>query len=165
MSLYIEEEGDATLPFDTGAVAKLVVKAALEYEECPYEAEVNLLLTTDEEIRKMNEMFRNIDKATDVLSFPMLEYEIPGELTSAEKNPEEAFNPESGELLLGDIVISKDKVLLQAEEFGHSPKREFAFLIAHSMLHLFGYDHMEEDERLIMEQRQREIMEKVQIFR
>ena len=65
---------------------------------------------------------------------------------------------------VGDIVISKEKVLAQAEAYGHSPKREFAFLIAHSMLHLFGYDHMEEEERLVMEERQREIMEKVQIF-
>ena len=77
----------------------------------------------------------------------------------------EAFNPESGELMLGDIVISKEKVLAQAEAYGHSPKREFAFLIAHSMLHLFGYDHMEEEERLVMEERQREIMEKVRILR
>ena len=61
---------------------------------------------------------------------------------------------------VGDIVISKEKVLAQAEAYGHSPKREFAFLIAHSMLHLFGYDHMEEEERLVMEERQREIMEK-----
>ena len=77
----------------------------------------------------------------------------------------EAFNPESGELMLGDIVISKEKVLAQADAYGHSPKREFAFLIAHSMLHLFGYDHMEEEERLVMEERQREIMEKVRILR
>ena len=66
---------------------------------------------------------------------------------------------------VGDIVISKEKVLAQAEAYGHSPKREFAFLIAHSMLHLFGYDHMEEDERQVMEAKQREIMEKVQISR
>ena len=72
---------------------------------------------------------------------------------------------EVAELMLGDIVISKEKVLAQAEAYGHSPKREFAFLIAHSMLHLFGYDHMEEEERLVMEERQREIMEKVQILR
>lgn len=67
--------------------------------------------------------------------------------------------------MLGDIVISKEKVLQQAELYGHTAKREFAFLIAHSMLHLFGYDHMEEDERKVMEQKQREIMEKVQISR
>ena len=67
--------------------------------------------------------------------------------------------------MLGDIVISKEKVLSQAEEYGHSPKREYAFLIAHSMLHLFGYDHMEEEERAEMEARQRAIMEKVGIPR
>ena len=145
MSLYLEEEGEITLPFETKEVADLVVEAALEYEGCPYEAEINLLLTTDDEIHRMNEEFRQIDRATDVLSFPMLEYETPGDFSFVEEEAE-AFNPESGELMLGDIVISKEKVLAQAEAYGHSPKREFAFLIAHSMLHLFGYDHMEEEE-------------------
>lgn len=165
MSLYMEEEGAVTLPFDTEETAKLVIEAALEYEGCPYEAEINLLLTTDEAIREMNQMFRQIDKATDVLSFPMLNYEKPGDFSDVEERPEECFNPESGELMLGDIVISKDKVLSQAEAYGHSERREYAFLIAHSMLHLFGYDHMEEDERLEMEQKQREILEKIQILR
>ena len=75
------------------------------------------------------------------------------------------FDPETGELLLGDIVLSLDRVMAQAEEYGHSPRREYAFLIAHSMLHLFGFDHMEEEDRIVMEQKQREIMEKVQIMR
>lgn len=136
----------------------------MEYEGCPYETEVNLLLTTDEEIHAMNREFRQIDAPTDVLSFPMLEYEAPGDFSGFE-DQEASFHPESGELLLGDIVISKDKVLKQAEEYGHSPKREFAFLIAHSMLHLFGYDHMEEGERLVMEQKQRDILEHVGILR
>jgi len=70
-----------------------------------------------------------------------------------------AFNPESGELLLGDIVISAEKVVAQAKEYGHSEEREFAFLLVHSMLHLLGYDHMEEEERLIMESKQKEILE------
>lgn len=164
MSLYMEEEGGIVLPLDTKATAELVIEAALDYEGCPYEVEVNLVLTTDEEIRKMNQEFRQIDKATDVLSFPMLEYEMPGDFSGFEEQ-EDAFHPETGELMLGDIVISKDKVMEQAEAYGHSPRREFAFLIAHSMLHLFGYDHMEEDERLVMEQKQREILENVQILR
>ena len=165
MSLFIEEEGGSALPFDVEETARSVVEAALALEECPYEAEVSLLLTTDEEIHKMNLEFRQIDRATDVLSFPMLEYETPGDLSGIDEEREELFDPESGELILGDIVISKDKVLSQAEQYGHSPKREYAFLIAHSMLHLFGYDHMEEEERRIMEERQRRIMEKVQIPR
>lgn len=167
MSLYMEEEGNLKLPetVDAEATAELVIEAALNYIGCPYEAEINLLLTTDEDIQEMNRMFREMDKSTDVLSFPMLEYETPGDFSRFEEDSADAFNPESGELMLGDIVISKEKVLAQADAYGHSPRREFAFLIAHSMLHLFGYDHMEEDERTVMERKQREIMELVQIPR
>ena len=164
MTLYIEEEGKVTLPFDVKETAELIVETALEYEGCPYEAEVNLLLTDDEEIRIMNREHRQIDRATDVLSFPMLDYETPGDLSGIEEQGD-AFNPESGELMLGDIVISKDRVIDQAEEYGHSVRREYAFLIAHSMLHLFGYDHMGEEERRLMEDRQRGIMEKAGIPR
>ena len=164
MSLFIAEEGDVTLPFDIKEVAERVTAAALECEKCPYEAEINLLLTTDEEIWKMNREYRQTDRATDVLSFPMLEYDAPADFSFLDE-AEDAFDPESGELVLGDIVISKEKVLAQAEEYGHSPLREYAFLIAHSMLHLFGYDHMEDDEREVMEERQRVIMEAVNIPR
>ncbi|HIV41025.1 MAG TPA: rRNA maturation RNase YbeY [Candidatus Mediterraneibacter guildfordensis] len=164
MSLYLETEGTVDLPFDAEETAALVADAALEYIGCPYETEVDLLLTHDEEIREMNREHRNIDRPTDVLSFPMLEYETPGDFSGFEDMPD-YFDPESGELLLGDIVISLDRVKAQAEEYGHSVRREYAFLIAHSMLHLFGFDHMEEDERAVMEQKQREIMEKIQILR
>ena len=164
MTLYSEEEGKGTLPFDVKETAELIVETALEYEDCPYEAEVNLLLTDDEEIRIMNREHRQIDRATDVLSFPMLDYETPGDLSGIEEQGD-AFNPESGELMLGDIVISKERVIAQAEEYGHSVRREYAFLIAHSMLHLLGYDHMEEEERRLMEDRQRGIMDKAEIPR
>lgn len=165
MSIFIEEEGGTPLPFNAEEIAGNVIEAALEYENCPYEAEISVLLTTDEEIRKLNRSARGLDRPTDVLSFPMLEYDRPGDFSRLESEPQDAFNPETGELMLGDIVISKDRVLAQAEEYGHSPVREYAFLIAHSMLHLFGYDHMEEEERRLMEERQRGIMEKVNILR
>mgnify|MGYP000094269782 CR=1 FL=1 len=164
MTLFYEEEGALKLPFDCQALAREVINGALEYIHCPYEVQVNLLLTMNDEIHEMNRDFRNIDRATDVLSFPMLEYETPGDFSHFESE-EDCFDPETGELLLGDIVISKEHVLAQAEAYAHSPKREFAFLIAHSMLHLFGFDHMEEEEPMIMEAKQREIMEKVQILR
>lgn len=164
MSLFIEEEGELKLPLDVEKTAQLVVNAALDYVDCPYEAEVNLLLTDEESIREMNNNFRQIDRATDVLSFPMLEFETPGEFDIFEEM-DEVFNPESGELVLGDIVICKEKVFQQAEAYGHSVLREFAFLIAHSMLHLSGYDHMEDGEREQMEAKQREILEKIQILR
>ena len=164
MTLYFEEEGKEELALSCEELAKEVAEAVLDDAGCPYETQMNLLLTDDGEIHRMNREFRGIDRPTDVLSFPMLEYQTPGDFSGFEEE-EDSFDPESGELLLGDIVISKDKVLRQAEEYGHSPKREFAFLIAHSMLHLFGYDHMEEDERLVMEQKQREILERVGILR
>ena len=164
MSIDFSNEQDQTFDFDFLKVAEDVMETVLDQEGCPYESQVCLVLTDNETIHKTNLEYRQIDRATDVLSFPMLEYETPGDFSFVEEEAE-AFNPESGELMLGDIVISKEKVLAQAEAYGHSPKREFAFLIAHSMLHLFGYDHMEEEERLVMEERQREIMEKVQILR
>ena len=164
MTLYFEEEGGIKLPLECETLAKKVVEEALDYVNCPYEAQVNLLLTENEQIHEMNREFRGIDRATDVLSFPMIDYPEPGTFDSLEEK-EDCFDPESGELTLGDIVISKEKVLSQAEEYGHSPKREYAFLIAHSVLHLTGYDHMEEEERQVMEQKQREIMERLDILR
>lgn len=151
-----ELECEPAIPYKD--IISSVVDVVMDYEDCPYESEINVVITSDEEIRKVNKEFRGIDKATDVLSFPMLEYEEPGEFDWLE-DYEQYFNPETGELLLGDIMISMEKVWQQAKEYGHSVERELAFLAAHSMLHLFGYDHMEEDERVIMEQKQREIME------
>ncbi len=165
MSLYIETEGEAALPFDAEKTAALVTEAALEYIGCPYEAEIDLLLTHDPQIREMNREYRGIDRATDVLSFPLLDLEQPGDFSGLDEETGDAFHPETGELMLGDIVISVDRVLAQAEEYGHSVKREYAFLIAHSMLHLFGFDHMEEKEREVMEQKQRDIMAKINILR
>ncbi len=164
MTLYFEEEGELTLPLPCREIAEEVIETALDLTGCPYEAEVSLLLTMDAQIREMNTQFRGIERATDVLSFPMVEYPLPGEFGFLEEN-EGYFNPESGELSLGDIVISKEKVISQAEEYGHSVLREYAFLIVHSVLHLAGYDHMEEDERREMETKQDEIMKRLDILR
>lgn len=165
MTLVYDDEYDLELPFEPEALARQVIDHSLEYENCPYEAEINLLLVSDEEIRKMNQEFRNIDSATDVLSFPMLTYQNPGDFSRVEDEETDCFHPETGELILGDIVISKDKILAQAQAYGHSPKREFAFLVAHSMLHLMGYDHMEEKEAVNMEKKQAEILEQMGIQR
>ena len=165
MTINIEYETDKPLDVDYEKVANDIIPAALDYEKCPYEAEVNVILTDNDAIQAINKEHRQIDAPTDVLSFPMVDYEKPSDFDHVEDAVEDYFNPETGELMLGDIVISKEKVLSQAEEYGHSPKREYAFLIAHSMLHLFGYDHMEEEERAEMEAHQRAIMEKVGIPR
>ncbi len=164
MTLFFEEEGSLLLELPCKELAEKVIEAALDYVKCPYETEVNLLLTMNDEIQEMNRDFRGIDRATDVLSFPMIDYETAGEFDFLDEVMD-AFHPETGELMLGDIVISKEKVIAQAEEYGHSVEREYAFLIAHSMLHLFGYDHMEDAERAEMEAKQREILEQLQILR
>jgi len=164
MTLLFEEEGNLTLPLECESLAKRVIEAAIDYVDCPYEAEVNLLLTMNDEIHEMNRNFREIDRATDVLSFPMLEFDFPGDFSKADDDLT-CFNPETGELILGDIIVSMDKVISQAEEYNHSTKRELAFLIAHSMLHLSGYDHILDDERIIMEQKQKEILDKLGITR
>lgn len=164
MTLYFEEEIMADFDFDGEAVAKTVIEAVLDYENCPYEAEVSLTLTNDEEIHKINLEQRGIDSPTDVLSFPMTEYPHPGDFAFLE-DADDCFHPESGELLLGDIVISVDRVRAQAQAYGHSELREYAFLIAHSMLHLLGYDHIDPEDGNIMEPKQEEILQQLQITR
>ena len=158
MTIQIEYEAEREWKVDYRPIIEEIVVAALDYEKCPYEAEVNVVLTNDEEIHRINKEFRGIDRATDVLSFPMGDYDVPSDFERLEEQSEDYFNPETGELLLGDIVISIDKVDEQAEKYGHSKERELAFLVAHSMLHLCGYDHMEDDERLVMEKKQEEIL-------
>lgn len=165
MTFHIENEAREELNFDYEELLRKVMEECLAYENCPYEAEVSLLLTDDEEIREINREFRNIDAATDVLSFPTIEYETPGDFSGLEEAAEMYFHPESGELLLGDIVISVERAIVQAQEYGHPLTREIAFLTAHSMLHLMGYDHMEEEERALMEARQEEILMRLGISR
>lgn len=165
MSFYLEEETAVDFDFEYQKLAEEVIEKCLEYADFPYEAEVNLTLTDNFGIHAINRKFRNIDRPTDVLSFPMLEYEIPGDFSFLDEEDSDDFNPDTGEALLGDIIISVEKVKEQAENYGHSVKREFAFLITHSMLHLFGYDHMQEDEAKQMEAKQTEILQQMNILR
>ena len=164
MRIYLENEEGPELDLDYMEIANLVTEGVLDYENCPYESQVELLLTNNAEIQRINNEFRGIDRPTDVLSFPMIEYDSPADFSTVEED-DSNFDPETGELILGNIVISKEKVIAQAEEYGHSAKREFAFLIAHSMLHLLGYDHMEDEERLVMEEKQRNILDNLGITR
>lgn len=168
MTVNIEYETNIPLFEGWEELIRRVVSAALDFWECPYEAEVNVVVTDNESIREINRDYRQIDAPTDVLSFPMLEYEEPGDFSALEEEEEynaEYFNPDTGELLLGDIMISVERVISQSEEYGHSRERELGFLVAHSMLHLFGYDHMEEKEREVMETKQRELLDSLHITR
>ena len=165
MTVTIERESEIPLPFSEQEVAEAVISETLDYEDCPYEVQVNIILTSNDEIRQINLEQRGIDAPTDVLSFPMIEYAYPSDFTVLEADDMSSFDPDTGELILGDIVISVDKVIEQAEKYDHGIKREYAFLIAHSMLHLFGYDHMDEVERENMEFTQDEILNRLNITR
>jgi len=158
MTIDIENEYQGKVPENYREILENVVNGALDHEDCPYEVSVYVLLTDDEDIRQINREHRRLDSATDVLSFPMIDYEAPACFDGFD-DMNDLFDPDSGELVLGDIIISMDHVYAQAESFGHSVTRELAFLCAHSMLHLMGYDHMDEEEREVMEQRQREILD------
>ena len=150
------------------STAEAVINKALEIHDCEDDCQVDLYLTDDENIREINRDNRNIDKVTDVLSFPNLpftpdtvaDFSLLDEMSEAEYT-----DPESGKIMLGEIVICKSKVISQAADYGHSVKREFAFLIVHSMLHLFGYDHMTPEDAAIMEPKQKEILEAMNISR
>ena len=148
MTLLIDNRSNYELSDEMKSVFEKVCMESLVYEEFDTDCEISLSLVNDEEIHEINKQFRNIDRPTDVLSFPQLTFE----------EGEEADVNENGEIVLGDIIISVDKAKEQAEEFGHSMKREMAFLAVHSMLHLMRYDHMEKDEEEEMFRRQKEIL-------
>lgn len=165
MTFYVENETEVTFPFDVEEIVRLVSDKVLDIEDCPYETQINVLLTDNEGIHEFNKEYRGIDRETDVLSFPNLDFEEAGVFDIEEEREADYFDPDTGELILGDIIISVDKVMEQAESYGHSTRREFAFLVAHSMLHLCGYDHMEEDEAKIMESKQEEVLTALGITR
>lgn len=159
MNLSIEFETEESFEFDCNKAAEFIIDYSLDFLKCPYEVQVNLTLTDNEGIHAINKEFREIDRPTDVLSFPLVDFEEPNVFGDIEAHAEDYFDLDTGELMLGDIIISVEKCKEQAAEYGHSVLREFSFLIVHSMLHLFGYDHMEEDERTVMEDLQRKILE------
>lgn len=151
--------------FDAPALADRVCGAVLNAENCPYDAQACLLVTDEEEVHRMNLEYRGIDRTTDVLSFPAVPFEAPADFSAAEESAMDCMDPDTGFLQLGDIVINASRVWEQAADYGHSPRREFAFLVAHSMLHLCGYDHMTGEEAAVMESKQEAILQALGIPR
>ncbi len=137
-------------------MVSLIVEKVLDSEGCEEDYEVSISFVNDEEIRSLNKEYRGIDKATDVLSFPMLEF-----TEEEQEEEEEGAEYIDEELALGDIVISMEKTLEQAKEYGHSFERELAFLLVHGMLHLLGYDHEVEATEGEMFDRQEEILKEL----
>lgn len=132
---------------DENAVRQAACKV-LETEGCDGDYEISVSFVTNEEIKELNRDYRNVDSVTDVLSFPM----------DDEEDPE-------GIIMLGDVILSTEKIKEQAEEYGHSLRREMTYLTVHSVLHLLGYDHMDEKEKSEMRGREKEIMKELEIFK
>ncbi len=166
MTFYVENEANADFGFDIEELANSVADTVLKMEGCAADLEVGLTITDSEGIHELNKEFRGIDAPTDVLSFPNVSYERAGDFSVLlGEQLVDLLDPDTGKIMFGDIVINEDRVRSQAEDYGHSIKREFAFLVAHSMLHLCGYDHMEEDEAKVMEKKQEDVLGELGITR
>lgn len=139
----------------TAKLIRLAAKAAYARFDYPFDGQVTVTITDDEGIRKYNNEFRQIDKATDVLSFPLNDFyrSVPGE------DMTELMDPITCEVPLGDMIISVERAREQAKEYGHGMARECAYLTVHSMLHLLGYDHVDEaEEKAAMREKEEEIL-------
>lgn len=157
MRLYFEEGTDISPKLES--LMEDAAKLSLEREGIPHEnAEVSVTFVDGDEIRELNARFRNKDSVTDVLSFPQFD-DIHEIVNDAEGDVL------SGDLLLGDVVICREVAEKQAEEYGHSYERELMYLFVHSMMHLLGYDHMEEDEKRLMRKAEEEVLSKIGITR
>ena len=149
MEIYINNRQDKVeIDENIYDILKEVIKECLILEGKSLNYEISLSFVDNKEIRALNREYRNVDRETDVLSFPMGEEDFSVPLP-----------------LLGDIIISAEKALEQSKEYGHSLLREISYLTAHSMFHLLGYDHMEEDEKEIMRQKEKDVMKKLKIFK
>ncbi len=155
MTVLIDNRTDFEITPETEKLFNDVIEESLRYEEFDPQCEISLSIVNNEEIQEINKQYRDIDAPTDVLSFPLLTFE----------EGEQADVNENDEIMLGDIIISIEKAISQAEEYGHGLKRELAFLTAHSMLHLMGYDHMEDEEREEMFEKQEAILNNLGIRR
>ena len=155
MTLLSDNRTEEIISEEIMAAVEKVAYETLVYDEFDTECEVSLSFVSDEEIQEINNNFRDMDKATDVLSFPQIDYDVD----------EVVMTNEKGEIVLGDIIISVDTAKRQEEEYGHSLRREIAFLTVHGMLHLLGYDHIEEEDGVIMRSEEKRLMEKLGISR
>lgn len=165
MTVYFEDGAGISFGFDPEEKVEEMIAFVRDYVECPYDIEVSVTLVDTDTIRQVNSQFRQIEKVTDVLSFPMMEYDSPRDFGGQAFQNSLSLSPDTQEMILGDILLCSEVVKTQAEEYGHSELREFCFLVVHSMLHLFGYDHIQEEDRREMEEEQRKIMERLGINR
>lgn len=165
MTIYFEDEARISFDFDLEKQLELVISFVRDYVKCPYDVEVSVTMVDKAVIQEINGEFRDIERETDVLSFPMMEYDKPIHFDGEAFQASLSLIPDTGEIMLGDIMLCSEVIKEQAREYGHSELREFSFLVVHSMLHLFGYDHILERDRMEMEEEQRKIMNMLGICR
>lgn len=144
VNVIIEYDVNPIEEINLEEIVKKCAEKAFELENVGFDTEISVTLTNNDGIRRINAEYRNIDSETDVLSFPQFDFETPSQF-----DEDELFLDE-GAVMLGDIVLSKDKIFEQAEEYGHGVVRETAYLTVHSLMHLLGYDHMTDDEKSVM---------------
>lgn len=159
--ITLDFEGESTLTQGQREMIDKSIETALSLEGCLLDCEINVLITDDAGIQEINREQREIDAPTDVLSFPMLE------LTPGEALVDEFYlEPGTGKVMLGDMVLNLDRIYSQAEEYGHSRERELSYLVVHSVLHLLGYDHLDEGEqKALMRSREEAILKHMGIER
>ena len=156
--IYVRHSGIDVADLLPLTLIRRCIWKTLYYEGAKFPCEVSVLITDDDGIRKINRRFRGVDSSTDVLSFPMQEFSPPGWNTEQI----EGIDPETGVVPLGDIILSFERTDVQARENGHTRELEASYLIVHSVMHLLGYDHMDEaEEKRQMRDREKEIMQKL----
>jgi len=165
MKLTVKNETGVSFAFKPKVQAQKIITHALSMLSVPFDAEIFIRIVDKAAIREINREYRGKDSETDVISFPMIDYDEPLDFSYVEKDPSSYLDPETGSLFLGDIVLCAERIFEQADEFGHSILREFDFLVIHSLLHLFGYDHETDDERIVMEKLQEKILTSAGITR
>lgn len=166
--INIENEKKIKFDFDIDKLSKKIVKCVLELEKVYFDISVNISIVDNKVIKKYNKNFRDINKETDVLSFPNIDFDKPSnfrKLVNGNIIDVSIIDLNSKTIFLGDVVISYEKVITQAKLYEHSVKREFAFLLTHSMLHLLGYDHINVNDEKIMFKKQDVILDKLKIKR
>ena len=162
--------------FDEVRLSKKIAKTVFEMEKCPYDFSFSISLVSNRKIRTINRNERGIDKATDVLSFPNLEYNTPANFKKYVKTKKggstknalidiSVLDADNKTIFLGDVVISYDTLIKQAKLYNHSVKREYSFLLTHSLLHLLGYDHMTKKDEIKMFKKQDMILDQLKIYR
>lgn len=166
MIYIINNQNEVNISEEQTLILQNTINKSLEQEKVTIPFEISLVFVNNQEIREINKQNRNIDKETDVLSFPMLSY--PKDKVYKDVYADYEFDQtflDDDKLILGDIVLSLEKALEQSKEYNHPFIREASYLVVHSVLHLLGYDHMEENEKNIMRKREEEILNQLNLSR